>query len=156
MGTNLFGEIVRRVEIESIHPISYSVERGFPDAPEPRQDLALDESSTCALSEDRRRLIVDYEFRLRSPTDLGEGSVFQARIVYRVTYGFDPELTPEHEKDLDLFAKHNARFNTWPMLREFLLRVTAEFDLPRLTLPLLKPYAPAPTNDSGEGPRPEE
>jgi hypothetical protein len=51
---------------------------------------------------------------------------------------------------LKLFAEHNGRFSSWPFLRAYLARVTAEFGLPPLTLPLLKPYAPKPRTATGE------
>ena len=151
MGQQLFGEIVRRADLQSIQPVALYATRGSDAATGTERNLTLDESREFKLSDNRRVLSVVYSFDVIE--DLGEAAdagiaiePFRAGASFRLVYHFEPELTPEHDEAIKQFAMHNARFNAWPYLRAFLSRATAELEMPVFTLPLMKPYAPPATD----------
>lgn len=147
MGNDLFGEIVKRAQLNDLRPVSFSVKRGAREGPSD-EELNLESECTFRLSDDGSRLVVLYSYEVKQEGESGEAhNGFEATASYELLYSFQPELTEEHKQDLEVFAEHNGRFNSWPYLRSFLARATAELELPVLTLPLLKPFAPNPRRD---------
>jgi hypothetical protein len=153
MGTELFGEIVRRAELQSITPLLMFAKRGSYSGEHPSEgELRLEEECKLSLSEDRSELTVVYHYKVdhESSEKRDSDDTFRASTAYSLVYTFDPPLCEEHDEALSTFAEHNGRFNSWPFLRAYLARVTGEFGLPPVTLPLLKPYAPKPPNARDE------
>lgn len=143
MGQDLFGEIVRRADLQAICPIGFFANRG--DAPAGGASGELELKQTCSFSMDDSgsELTVLYEFEASPAEAEGDDvTVFRAGVKYRVVYSFEPALTSEHTAELQRFAEHNGRFTCWPFVREFLARSTADMGLAVLMLPLLKPFAP--------------
>jgi hypothetical protein len=151
MGSDLFGEIVRRAELQSVQPFAMFAKRGTSHQPSD-EELTLQEECKVSLNQDGNELTVMYHYTVDHEPAEKQGSeeTFSASVAYQLVYSFQPPLSEEHHGSLATFAEHNGRFNSWPFLRAYLARVTAEFGLPPLTLPLLKPYAPKPVNE-GKG-----
>lgn len=155
MGQVQFGEIVSRAELVSVFPVSVNVKRRQDEELPDTQEVRLDSGCSSKLSDDGSRLVVLYRFKVRTYDELKSGApndAFSAEIAYRLEYAFDPCLSEEHVDALEAFVEHNARFNCWPFLREFLLRTTAEMGLPLLCLPLLKPSALRPREERNQAP----
>lgn len=87
----------------------------------------------------------------RPETDL----VF-VRAVFEVMYQLPSDLSPTPEAVRE-FANHNAVFNTWPFMREFVHAMTQRMEIPPITLPLNRPASTpvepaAPHGPTDEGP----
>lgn len=154
MGKNLFNEIVKRCDVKLVRPISMSSKRGSGGSTD--GNVTLESSFSFDLSEARDELRVVYDYKLFQEVDdpgFRKEDRFEANIDYELTYEFSPALTEEHEQELEAFVEHNAKFNSWGFLRAYLARTSAEFGLPTVTLPLLKPNTTTPktseTTDEG-------
>lgn len=149
MGAKLFTEVVQRAELQTLRTIAIHAKRGATD--ETKRELELEEKCEYDLAKDRSALRVLYTFLVKqvSPESDGESVVdpFEACITFELIYKFHPELSEDHAKGVEVFAIHNAKFNCWASLRAFLMRTTAELELPLLTLPLLKPSVPNRVDD---------
>lgn len=139
MGASLFGEIVKRADLLSVRPVLIHVSRGRGHAPD--GELSLDSDCTYETDEERKILSVIYTYKVKQEQQQeGAGADgFRATSAYELIYTFSPPLAERHETELEAFAVHNGRFNSWSYLRTFLSHITAEMELPVLTLPLLKP-----------------
>ena len=142
MGNNHFGEIVQRAELESIAPIAMSAIRGATEVEGKGAELSIEHEHTHQVLEDGAELRVTSHYTVTQETE-SNGTPFSAQVAYVLTYRFDPPLGPEHEEAMELFAEHNGRYNSWSYLRAYLARVTGEFGLPTIPLPLLKPFSPS-------------
>ena len=151
MGTDFFGEIVRRAELLSIEPIVMFAKRGTSHQPSD-EELKLDAECNFSVNDEGTavHVIFSYSIDQESEDSSSFDEKFSASVAYELVYAFDPPLTAEHHEMLNTFAEHNGRFSSWPFLRAYLARVTSEFGLPAITLPLLKPYAPKPAGKGDE------
>ncbi len=142
MESDLFAEIVKRASLERVRPTVMRARRGAATS-EVSGQIVLVEGGRHSLEDDGELLTVEFEYTVKQEgqEDQAAADCLEASVTFEIIYRFDPPLTDEHEPAVQRFAIENGRFNSWAFLRSYLARVTGEFQIPAIELPLLKPHA---------------